>query len=151
MDGHSRHRAKPARREKRAGVGITRAARIGCPSGEAACSRKVNTTRQTSITLEEARQAACRTGIDMRMFELRFEPGPYYGYISQTGSGSLLRGQSGRILLTLQEAGLANEREAVETIAHELNHIRAILKIGTISSEVRAEAAAKQAGRYFRR
>jgi len=26
-------------------------------------------------------KAASRAGIDMQMFELRFEPGPYYGYI----------------------------------------------------------------------
>jgi len=95
------------------------------------------------ITLEEASRAASRAGIDMRMFELRFEPGPYYGYISQTGSGALVRGQSGRILLTLQEAGLASERDAVETIAHELNHVRAILKTGSVSSESVAEISAR--------
>ena len=70
-----------------------------------------NTTRQvyhadspedtSRITLEEAIKAASRAGIDMRMFELQFELGPYYGYISQTGSGSLVRGQSRRILLIL--------------------------------------------------
>lgn len=102
------------------------------------------------MTLAEARAAALKCGIDMRMFELRFESGPHYGYISQTGSGSLVRGQTGRILLTLQEAGLASKRDAVETIAHELNHVRAILKIGAVSSETAAEVSARQAGRYLR-
>jgi len=122
-------------------------------------STKGTTTRQvyragaegvSGITLEEASGAASRAGIDMRMFELRFELGPYYGYISQTGSGALVRGQSGRILLTLQEAGLASERDAAETIAHELNYVRAILKTGFVSSETAAEISARQAGRYFR-
>ncbi len=103
------------------------------------------------MTLEEARKAASRQGIDMRMFELQFEPGPYYGYISQTGSGALVRAQNGRIILTLQEAGLVSERDAVETIAHELNHVRRIMKTGTVSPESEAEISAKQAGRYFKR
>jgi len=102
------------------------------------------------ILLQQAKAATSRQGIDMRVFELRFEHGFYYGYISQIGTGSLVRGESGRILLTLQESGLVSEGDAVETIAHELNHVRSILKTGFISSEATAETSAKQAGRYFR-
>jgi RHS repeat-associated protein len=105
----------------------------------------------SGISLDEAEAAATRNGLDMRMFELRHEAGGgAYGYISQTGSGALVRGSTGRILLTLQDAGLASEQDAVETIAHELNHVRGVLTTGDVTSEAAAEAAATSAGQYFR-
>jgi RHS repeat-associated protein len=113
-----------------------------------------STSEGSSISLEQAAAAASRQGIDMRMFELAYEaPGTSgyveaFGYISQTGAGNLVRGGSGRFLLTLQDAGLASELNAIETIAHELSHVRAILG-GNVVDEVLAEQAAKMAGRYF--
>ena len=86
----------------------------------------------------------------MRMFDLGYEPGPNFGFMSQTGSGALVRGAGGRIALTLQDAGLASEQDAVETIAHELNQIRGVLANGVVTDEPTAEAAAQAAGRYFR-
>ena len=56
----------------------------------------------------------------------------------------------GRILITLQDRGLASERDAVETIAHEINHIRGILKTGILSEESAAENAAEKAREFFR-
>ena len=102
------------------------------------------------ISLDQAAAAASRHGIDMRMFDLQYEPGPNFGFMSQTGSGALVRGAGGRIALTLQDAGLASEQDAVETIAHELNHVRGVLNNGFVTDEPTAEAAAQAAGRYFR-
>lgn len=102
------------------------------------------------ITLDEAAAAATRNGIDMRMFDLAYEPGPHFGFISQTGSGALWRSANGRIVLTLQDAGLSSERAAVETISHELNHVRGIFATGSPSEEAAAERAAEAASRFFR-
>jgi len=41
----------------------------------------------------------------MRMFDLRYEPGPNFGFMSTTGSGALVRGAGGRVALTLQAPG----------------------------------------------
>jgi hypothetical protein len=87
----------------------------------------------------------------MRMFELRYEAGSdAFGFMSQTGAGDLIRGSTGRIALTLKDPGLASERAAVETIAHELNHIRGVMRSGSVTEEAVAEAAARAAGRYYR-
>jgi len=102
------------------------------------------------ITLAEAEAAARAAGIDMRMFQLAYEAGPHYGFISQTGAGALVRAADGRIVLTLQDAGLNSTRAAVETIAHELNHVRGILRTGLATDEAAAEAAARAAGQFSR-
>jgi RHS repeat-associated protein len=103
------------------------------------------------ISLEQAAAAASRNGIDMRMFELQYEEGGgAYGYISQTGSGALIRGSSGRIALTLKDPGLASESDAVQTIAHELNHVRGVFSTGEVTDEPTAETAAQAVARFFR-
>lgn len=105
---------------------------------------------QAKISLEQARAAAQKAGIDMRMFDLAYEPGKNFGFISQTGSGALWRAPNGKIVLTLQDVGLTSTEAAVETIAHELNHVRGILKTGIPTTETAAEAAAAAAGKHFR-
>ena len=94
------------------------------------------------LSLEEAAAAAERHGIDMRMFKLEYEQGPHYGFISQTLSGKPWRAPDGRIVLTLQDKGLESAQAAVETISHELNHLRGILSTGHPTEEVVAELAA---------
>jgi hypothetical protein len=86
----------------------------------------------------------------MRMFQLAYEPGPHFGYISQTGSGAVWRASNGKFLLTLQDAGLSSTQAAVETISHELNHVRGILATGVPTEESAAEAAAEAARPFIR-
>jgi RHS repeat-associated protein len=82
-----------------------------------------------SLSIVDAISAAERNGIDMRMFavELDLEL-PYFGGITQNGAGSLKRSHDGRIILTLGRQALSSEGSAVNTIAHELNHVREILR-----------------------
>jgi hypothetical protein len=90
-----------------------------------------------NISLEQARAAAERYGIDTRLFDFIYDSAPpvvpgrtYYGNIATIGGTFIERGPTGRFLLTLYEAGLRSEVEAVKTIAHELNHVRLILRHG---------------------
>lgn len=57
----------------------------------------------------------------------------------------------GRIRLTLWDKGLRSDADAIETISHELNHIRGFLKNGVLSSEVSAEKAAEAASKHTRK
>lgn len=103
------------------------------------------------ISLSEAIAAAECNGIDMRLFELAYEAGDFgFGYISQTGGGAIIRGETGRIMLTLMDPGLRSGRDAVETIAHELNHVRSILRGEDVLEEGVAEISAQAVRRYFR-
>jgi RHS repeat-associated protein len=102
------------------------------------------------ITLGQAAAAAERAGIDMRMIQLAYEAGKDFGFMSTDAAGRLIRGSTGRILVTLQNAGLASERDAVMTIAHELNHIRGVLAGGAPTEHAIAEGAARLAGLFFR-
>jgi hypothetical protein len=104
------------------------------------------------ITLAEAQAAAGRNGIDTRVFELEHDPsGLGYGHISYTGSGRPVRTVSGRIRLRLTDAALESELDAVQTIAHELHHIREGIRTGDVPlDEDAAERAARLAGRYLR-
>jgi RHS repeat-associated protein len=110
------------------------------------------------ITLEEAEAAAARNGIDMRMFKLEYEEGNTfdYGGVHQSmdmETGDLYgikRAVDGRIRLTLFDKGLRSEGDAVETIAHELNHVRGYLKTGSMSSEASAEGAAEALSGHMR-
>jgi hypothetical protein len=107
---------------------------------------------QPQITLDEAAAAAVRNGIDMRLFELVYDPGGLgFGSISVSGAGRLVRSSSGRIRLRLTDLALQSELDAVQTVAHELNHVRGCLRRGMVSDEADAEAAARRAGQYFRR
>ncbi|MEM7765591.1 MAG: FG-GAP-like repeat-containing protein [Pseudomonadota bacterium] len=103
-----------------------------------------------NISLEEAEAVARRNGIDTRQFKLEYEDGPHFGFMSQLGDGSVFRAADGRFVITLQNAGLENARAALETIAHELNHIRGVLKTGQPTTEDVAEAAGKAAGKFGR-
>ena len=107
--------------------------------------------RSSPVSLAQATAAARRSGIDVRLFELRYEPGhDAFGYISYPLSGKPVRTPSGRIRLTLQDSALRSELDAVQTIAPELNHLRRLLRFGEVSEERIAEAAAESAGKYFR-
>lgn len=128
-----------------------RAARVAVTAGTRTFRAGKGADGGGGISLEQAAAAVERNGIDTRMFELRHEPGGgAFGFMSQTGSGALVRGPTGRIILTLKDPGLASEVDALETVAHELNHIRGVLRSGLVTDESRAEAAARAAGRYFR-
>lgn len=89
----------------------------------------------------------------MRMFRLEYEGGQpltNFGFTSYTGSGSAIRAADGRFVLTLTDAGLSSERAAVNTIAHELNHIRESLRGGLIADHGPANIAGNLAEEYFR-
>lgn len=69
----------------------------------------------------------------MRMFDLQYEAGAKsgdYAFTSRTLSGAIYRTSSGRYLMTLTDSGLASEQDAVNSIAHELNHVREITANG---------------------
>jgi RHS repeat-associated protein len=106
------------------------------------------------ISLDEARQAAIRNGIDLRSMELVYEGGQpsfLFGNISQNGAGELIRASNGRYLVTLTDSGLASAEDAVNTIAHELNHIREIQRLGPhfIESEAPANFAGDMGELFF--
>jgi hypothetical protein len=104
------------------------------------------------ITLADAQAAAWRNGIGTRVFQLEHDPGGLgFGHISYTGSGRPVRSVSGRIRLRLTDAALQSELDAVQTIAHELHHIREGIRTGDIPlDEDAAERAAQLAGMYLR-
>jgi hypothetical protein len=112
------------------------------------------------ISLDDAREAASRNGIDMRAIELRHEgghPPDRYGFMSQTGGGEIFRAPNGRFEVTLTDSGLASRPDAVNTIAHEVNHIREILHNGgtggrgyMIDSEAPATRAGDLAEQHYR-
>jgi hypothetical protein len=59
--------------------------------------------------------------------------------------GRIVRAPNGRIVLTLYDRGLRSPQDVVETISHELNHVRGYYRIGEFTSEAEAEAAAEAA------
>lgn len=101
-----------------------------------------------TISLEDAATVASSNGIDMRMFKLEFEAGVplhLYGFTSVNGAGQIFRSADGRFIITLTDAGLSSPQAALNTIAHELNHIREILN-GPTGHFIQDEAAATTAG-----
>lgn len=103
------------------------------------------------ISLDQARAAAERNGIDMSCVDLCYEPPTAPNYINAYGS-SRFNGDdtpyinsSGRFEITLQDPALASEQDAVETIAHELAHLQAVGP----NDEIGAEEAAQVAGENF--
>jgi len=109
------------------------------------------------ISLDQARAAAERNGIDMRMFDLEYEhPDDFnankFGFMSYKGTGEIVRSATGRFVITLTDTGLRSELDAVETIAHELNHVRSVLQYGPdyISTEQEAEFGAEALRTHFR-
>jgi hypothetical protein len=91
------------------------------------------------------------------MFKLEYQPGETvdYGGVSQRfnpntlEAGDLSRADDGRIRLTLYDKGLRSADDAVQTISHELNHVRGFMKTGEMSSEASAEAAAESAAPHI--
>ncbi len=110
-------------------------------------------------SLDEAAQMASDHGIDMRMFKLKYESGNQYdwGFVSQYFDPKTLepfgvyRATDGRIELTLFDKGLRNQQDIIETISHELNHVRGYFKLGKMSSEASAETAAEAARPFVKR
>ena len=104
------------------------------------------------ISLEQAAAAASRNGIDMRMMQLAHEAGgPGYGFTSYTMSGAPFRAGNGGFLVTLTDRGLASEADAVNTIAHELNHLREAMRTGMpIVEEGPAIRSGNLAEEFFR-
>jgi RHS repeat-associated protein len=109
------------------------------------------------ITLAEARAAATGNGIDMRAFELVYEPGmpiDKFGYMSQNGAGDIIRAANGRYSVTLGDSSLASPEAAVNTIAHELNHIREVQRLGPghfVDSEDPARFAGDMAELFYKK
>lgn len=109
------------------------------------------------LSLAEAEQAAIKNGIDMRMFKLEYRPGNQvdFGSVSTrvnlaTGEPTaLVQAADGRIVLNLYDEELRSEKDAVENIAHELNHVRTFQRTGRFS-EIAAEAAAEKAGQNLK-
>jgi hypothetical protein len=107
---------------------------------------------KANFTLEEARAIAEQHGMDMRMFELKplERLGYEYGCVSVNGAGAIWRGATGKIVMGLSDLGLSSRQAIVETVAHELNHVRGWLKTGTFSPEASAEGAAEAARPFVR-
>lgn len=110
------------------------------------------------ISLDEALAAAQRNGIDTRLFKLEYggADSRYFGHTSFTPtdltleSFKIVRTPDGRAIIKLYDNALTSQRAAVETIAHEINHIRGVFKRGIYTSEEAAEAAARAAGQHFK-
>jgi hypothetical protein len=99
-----------------------------------------------SITLEQAYAAAHRNGIDARMLGLEHDAQHFagdYGSTKYDWKGQLLRSAEGRFRVRLTDLSLQSERQAVNTIAHEVNHIRESLRTGLMPAN---ETAATRAG-----
>jgi len=82
-----------------------------------------------AISLEDAARIATENGIDMRAITLRYEagaPSNFYGFTRMDGAGNVVRAPDGRYIITLTDSGLSSPGSALNTIAHELNHIREI-------------------------
>jgi len=109
------------------------------------------------VSLQQAAAAAERKGIDMRLFELEYEAGNVldFGAVHQrlnvrtAQPYGILRAPNGKIRLTLFDKWLRSELDAVQTISHELNHVRRFLKTGYMSSEASAEAVAEAASQFW--
>jgi hypothetical protein len=92
------------------------------------------------------------------MFKLKYESGNQHdwGYVSQYLDPKTLepfgvyRSPDGRIELTLFDKGLRSQQDIVETISHELDHVRGFFKTGKMSSEMNAEAAAEAARPFIK-
>jgi len=78
---------------------------------------------------------------------MKGDPGQY-GATEYNGNGQLIRGPSGRFQVNLTDEGLASEQDAVNTIAHEVNHIRESLATGTFPAD---EGPATEAGNIAER
>jgi hypothetical protein len=50
----------------------------------------------------------------------------------------------------LFDKGLRSQQDIIETISHELNHVRGFFKLGKMSSEAGAEAAEEAASPFIK-
>ena len=119
------------------GGGLARAGAKGLEGAAADSVVQVSRTAEgaaegSGISLSAARAAAERNGIDTRLMDLSYETGSpgQYGFTSFNGAGNLIRGATGRFQVTLTDLGLRSEADSVNTIAHELNHIREGMRTG---------------------
>ena len=130
----------------------------GASKGAVRTFAKVGPGGSGRISVDEAVKAAEGHGIDMRMFDVRHDPDlpeEVYGFVSRSldanfNPAGIVRSADGRIVLTLGDSGLISTQAAVETISHELNHVRGFLSTGQMSSEAAAEAAAQTARPYIK-
>ena len=137
---------------------VARGEQAAAESGTIKVFSSTGTSGGGSISLDEAVAAAERNGIDTRMFKLEYGGSDprYFGNTSFTPtdltfqSFKIVRAPDGRAIITLYDKGLTSEQAAVETIAHEINHIRGVFKTGMYTSEAAAEAAAEAAGRHLK-
>ena len=100
-----------------------------------------------AISLDDATRVASENRIDMWAISLQYEggaPSNLYGFTSMDGAGNIVRAPDGRYIVTLADAGLSSPGSALNTIAHELNHIREISR--THGFHIPEEAGAMLAG-----
>lgn len=113
----------------------------------------------SSISIHQLRQKLGRAGlIDSKTVRLvrantgkspRVAGATIYGWITQVGNDVVTDSQ-GRVIISLTDEGLKSLQTAVETVGHELHHLREI-RAGIGSSEQAAEAAAREYWELFQR
>ncbi len=112
------------------------------------------------LSVDDAYRLGREHGIDMRQFKLEYAPGNEYDFGSvgryfnpkTMEPGDLVRAGDGRIELRLFDKGLRSPQDLIETLSHELNHVREFYKTGVFSTETETEAeaaAAAEAARPF--
>ncbi len=110
------------------------------------------------LSIDDAYRLTREHGIDMRQFKLEYVAGNEYDFGSigryfnpkTMEPGNLVRTADGRIELRLFDKGLRSPQDLIETLSHELNHVREFYKTGVFSSESAAEAAAEAARPFIR-
>ncbi len=108
------------------------------------------------ISIAQTREATERNGIDLRSVGLLYESPsatgyrPGYGFTRLNFNETLARGADGRFQVYLQDPALVSELDAVQTIAHEITHVRAALAGGNVWDHAYGEVVAELAGRNFR-
>lgn len=110
------------------------------------------------LSIDDAYRLGREHGIDMRQFKLVYAPGNEYDFGSvgryfnprTLEPGDIVRAADGRIELRLFDKALRSPQDLIETLSHELNHVREFYKTGVFSSESAAEAAAEAARPFIR-
>lgn len=121
-------------------------------------SRTGRYTGGPQLSMDDAYRLGREHGINMCQFKLEYAPGNEYdfGSIGRYFSpktlepGDVLRAADGRIELRLFDKGLRSPQDLIETLSHELNHVREYYKSGVFSRESAAEAAAESARPFIR-
>ncbi len=110
------------------------------------------------LSIDDAYRLGHEHGIEMRQFKLIYAPGNEYDFGSvgryfnpkTLEPGDMVRVADGRIELRLFDKGLRSPQDLIETLSHELNHVREFYKSRVFSSESAAEAAAEAAKPFIR-